>query len=192
MTNLIFIPGLLCDQTLYQPVISAFKRNYAIQIADVSSFESIEDLASAICKNISKEVVLVGFSFGAWVALHAYSMLQQYCQGLILISSAPGNLTEATKQRFSHYINEITSGHFDAFINEDYEQDISAKNKMNANLKNVFMTMMNKQGQQVAIKQLKAMLEFKNVFKKYGDIACPTLLMRGEDDQSKDSCVFYQ
>ena len=184
MTNLILIPGLLCNESLYQPVIKECKNNYEIQIADVSSFKSIEDCAKAVCSNVSKDVVLVGFSFGAWVALHSYSLLQQYCKGLILISSAPGNLKVSTEQRFLHYINEISSGNFEAFIDEDYEQDISPKNKMNVKLKEALFTMMRNQGENVAINQLKALLEFKSGFVSLNEIKCPTLLIRGEDDKS--------
>ncbi|MBX3710012.1 MAG: alpha/beta hydrolase [Gammaproteobacteria bacterium] len=184
MTNLILIPGLLSNKTLWEPVLQAFKNNYSSEIIDVASCKSIEELSQSICKKINKEIVLIGFSLGAWVALNTYSILPHYCKALILISSAPGCLTTETQQHFLTYLQQISSGNFEEFIKNDYEKDISESNKNNQELKNTLMSMMKNHGSKIAINQLNAMLTFKSDFSNLSYVHCPTLLIRGIDDQS--------
>lgn len=184
MRNLLFIPGLLCDKTLWQPVLQEFKNNYNSQIIDVTFCDIIDELSQVICQNINKETILIGFSLGAWIALSVYAKVSNYCKALILISSAPGSLTTATRQHFLNYIQQISSGHFDEFIEADFEQDVSAANKSNSIFKKTFINMMKDQGPEVAIRQLNAMLNFKGDFSNLSHIHCPTLLIRGIDDKS--------
>lgn len=184
MKNLLLIPGLLSDKTLWKPVLRTFKDNYHSEIINVASCKKIEELSQSICENINKEVVLIGFSLGAWIALNVYSILPNYCKALILISSAPGSLTTTTRQHFLTYIQQISSGNFEEFIKADYEQDVSISNKNDQNLKSTLMGMMRNHGPQVAINQLNAMLMFKGDFSNLSYVHCPTLLIRGIDDKS--------
>ncbi len=178
------IPGLLCDKGLFQPIINSFKKNYEINIADVSRASSIDECAKSIAKNINNDVILIGFSYGAWVSLHLYSQIKQYCRGIVLISSAPGNLTNATKQRFEQYVQEIISGDFAKFVEDDFEHDVSEINQSNSELKKNFMAMVYRQGEDVAIRQLKSMIAYQGLPLNFTEINCPTLLMRGAEDKS--------
>lgn len=184
MTKLLLIPGLLCDERLWQPVLSAFKKPFNSQIIDVASCEKIEELSQAVCRNIQEEVVLVGFSLGAWVALSVYSSLPKYCKALILISSAPGSLTPATRHYFSKSIKQLSSGSFEEFMNADFELDVSPSNQGDPKIRKSFMDMMRNQGPEVAIKQLNSMLRFTGDFRNLSHVHCPTLLIRGIDDKS--------
>jgi pimeloyl-ACP methyl ester carboxylesterase len=186
MTNLLFIPGLLCDETLWQPVLQAFKNTYDSQIVDIASCEVIEELSQALCQHVNKDIVLVGFSLGAWIALSMCTILPKYCKALILISSAPGSLTTTTRQHFLTYIQQIAAGNFEEFIEADFKQDVSAANQNNPNFKKSLMDMMRRQGPEVAIRQLNAMLKFKGNF-DLSHVHCPTLLIRGVDDKSVNS-----
>jgi len=184
MMKLIFIPGLLCDDSFWQPIINCFKHQYEIQIIDVSSCTDIDEFARSIVEGIDEDVILVGFSLGAWIALHAYSLLRDYCRGIILISSTPGNLTPSTQNRLSGYIEEIESGDFEKFINDDYEFDFAESNKKHADLKKAFMKMTHDQGAKVAVNQLRSMLEFNKAFPNMNEISSPSLLIRGQEDRS--------
>lgn len=184
MLNLVMIPGLLCDEALFRPVIDGLKNEYRIKVTDVSLSESIEDCAESIRACSDSESILIGFSYGAWVAVRCYSQLRQNCRGLVLISSAPGNLTLATRQRFEEYINQIESGDFDRFVKEDFEQDVAEINKKSSEFEKNFMSMVYRQGKEVAIKQLKSMLEYQGPVINFKEIHCPTLLMRGAEDRS--------
>ncbi len=183
-TKLVLIPGLLCDKMLWQPMLVAFKNSYHSQIVDVASCEKIEELSQGICRDIHEEVVLVGFSLGAWVALSVYTSLPKYCKALILISSAPGSLSPTTRDHFSTYVKQVSSGFFEEFMKADYEQDISPANQGDPKLRKSFMNMMRNQGPEVAIRQFNAMLGFTGDFRILSHVHCPTLLIRGIDDKS--------
>ncbi len=184
MMKLIFIPGLLCDESFWQPTTKCFKNQYEIQIVEVSSCADIDEFARSIVAGVTEDVILVGFSLGAWIALHAYSLLRDSCRGIILIASSPGNLTLPTQTRLSGYIEQIASGDFDKFVNDDFDYDFADNNKTRLDLKNAFMKMTHQQGATVAVNQLKSMLKFNKGFPAMNEINCPALLMRGQEDRS--------
>lgn len=184
MPKLILIPGLMCDEMLWQPMLQEFKNNYLAEIMSIDSCSEIEKFSQAVSKNIREDIVLIGFSMGAWIALSLFCHLENYCKGLVLISSAPGYLKQTTKDHLLNYIQLISSGHFEAYINSDYEQDISSVNKDNQNIKINLLNMMRREGPDVAIRQLNAILRCNNNFSYLNQIRCPTLLIRGADDRS--------
>ena len=184
MPKLVLIPGLMCDAALWQPTLQEFKNNYHSEIVSINSCSEIEQFSHMLSQKIRENVVLIGFSMGAWIALSLFHDLKNYIKGLILISSAPGSLKQTTKDHLLSYIHLISSGHFEAYIHSDYEQDISAVNKDNQGLKTNLLNMMRRQGAEVAIRQLNALLECKNNFRYLKEIDCPTLLIRGADDKS--------
>lgn len=184
MTKFVFIPGLMCDATLWQPAFQEFKNNYHSEIVSINSCSEIQQFSHMLSQNIRENVVLIGFSMGAWIALSLFYDLKNYSKGLVLISSAPGSLKQTTKDHLLSYIQLISSGHFEEYIHSDYEQDISAVNKDNQGLKTNLLNMMRRQGAEVAIRQLNALIECKNKFNYLKEIDCPTLLIRGADDKS--------
>lgn len=187
MKKILFVPGLLGDESLWQPIIQLLGREYACQVIDISGDFSIEQLAQNLWRDINDDVIIIGFSFGAWIALQACLMNPQQCSALVLISSAPGNLKAPTRERFSAYINQISSGEFEAFLQEDFEQDVASENKSDKELKSALLDMMRKQGPEVAIRQLNSMLKFTGDFSNLTKVRCPTLLLRGACDISINS-----
>lgn len=182
--KLLLIPGMLCDSTLWEPSLPYLKDIYNCQIIDISQGKTIHQLAEAVWHSAESEVILAAFSLGAWIALQAYALHPERCQALVLISSAPGNLADKTRQLFLSYITQIQSGKFEKFIEADFAQDIAPQNQKNISLKTAFATMMHRQGQETAIRQLSMMLNFSGDFFPLNQIHCPKFLMRGQEDHS--------
>lgn len=187
MKKLLFIPGLLGDPSFWHPTIQLFSAEHDCQVMDTSSDLSIEQMAQNLWCDINDKITIIGFSFGAWIALQACLMHPQRCEALILISSAPGHLKPATRERFLAYINQISSGEFEAFLQADFDQDIAPVNKNDQKLKSALLDMMRKQGPEMAIRQLNSMLQFAGDFNNLTAIKCPTLLLRGACDYSINS-----
>ncbi len=182
--NFVFIPGILCDDTLWADTIKHLPGQHHYNIFDISSCESIEQLAGSLAQTVSSKIILVGFSFGARVALKTYPLISQYCAGLALVSSAPGKLSEKTREHFYSYINQIQTNQFEEYIMADYEHDIAAINKNNSYIKNTLLNMMRQQGPNIAIKQLHALLKNEESYGCLSAVHCPTLLIHGDLDRS--------
>lgn len=181
--RIIFVPGVLGNADLWKPTLQRLNGKYDCQVFDITNGETIEELSNDLKNSFCGPVILVGLSFGARVALHAYSLLRDRCHRLILISSAPGNLTESTRKLFITYIHQIESGQFEKFIQADYEHDVADINK-NCQLKNTLTSMMRTQGPNSAIKHFNAMLNSTINFSELELVECPTLLIRGDCDHS--------
>jgi len=182
--ELVFIPGLLSDEAFWQPTLEKLNVQHKTRIVDVSKLSSIEGAAGDLWKQVEGDAILVGFSLGAWVALAAYKLFPERCRGLVLISSAPGSLTEKTRRHFQQYIEQIESGQFEDFLAADFALDVADENQSNDALKERFFKMMRAQGPRIGISQLNAMLQFKGDFSNLRRVKCPTILVRGERDMS--------
>jgi pimeloyl-ACP methyl ester carboxylesterase len=183
MRKIIFIPGLLGNAHFWNPIIKKLSPDYQCQVLDISRGDSIEEWAQRVWDKTEDEAILVGFSLGAWIACYAALLSPNRCRGIVLISSAPGSLREPIRALFESYTQQIQSGQFEAFLEDDFSQDVAPMNQGNVLLKERFMSMAQKQSKDTAISQLKSMIQFKG-FKDLSYIKCPTLLLRGAYDKS--------
>lgn len=182
LSKLLFIPGLLCDARLWQPVIELLPSSVEYSILDVAKLTTIDAAAQEIWQQFNTKTILVGFSLGAWIALQAYFLCPSRCTGLVLLSSAPGHLLNKTRRNFEDYILAIQNGKFEAFIEHDFITDVAKINQ--SSVKRSFFSMMQNNDPVVAINQLSSLLNFKGNFDNLGNIHCPTILSRGELDNS--------
>ncbi|MGI8540129.1 MAG: alpha/beta fold hydrolase [Rubrobacteraceae bacterium] len=61
---LVFIPGLLCDERLWENQIEEFGDKYDISVADVSKDNSIEGMARRLLESSPERFALAGLSMG--------------------------------------------------------------------------------------------------------------------------------
>jgi|GEM_PF-2146019 len=182
--KIVFIPGLLCNARLWQPLIKLLPSSYDTQIINLGKGSTLEEFAQNLLLQLNTRAILVGFSLGAWVALQAYSLAPNCCQALVFIASAPGSLTLTTRQRFIAYREMLTTGKFEAFIEADLAQDVAAVNQAELSLKQTLATMMQEQGPVIGSQQLNSLIQFQANFTNLSHIDCPTLLLRGAEDKS--------
>lgn len=98
--TLVLIPGLLCDDSVWQHQLSALKHDVNILVLKVSQLETPEAMIQYIIDNSPQKFYLAGHSMGGWLALelmrHHSSRVLKLC---ILASSASLDSPEKTKLR---------------------------------------------------------------------------------------------
>jgi protocatechuate 4,5-dioxygenase alpha subunit len=67
--EVVLLPGLLCDATVWAAQVEALKPHASVTVADFSLLESLEDMARAALALRHGPLVVVGHSMGARVAL---------------------------------------------------------------------------------------------------------------------------
>ena len=50
MTNLVMVPGMMCDERIFSPQIKSLSKKIEVTIADISGFSSVSELASDVLK----------------------------------------------------------------------------------------------------------------------------------------------
>ena len=99
--NLLMLPGLLNDASLFEHQAEALADLVGITIADLTGSDSITTLAAdALAQAPAGPFMLAGMSMGGYVAFEIMRQAGERVQALVLLStSARPDTTDATKAR---------------------------------------------------------------------------------------------
>jgi pimeloyl-ACP methyl ester carboxylesterase len=97
--TIVFIPGLLCDRRVWEPVANQVwtLTNQPILHVEFDAEDSIADMAKTVLEKADGQLVLVGHSMGARVAIEATRFAAERIKGLALFDTGihplkPGEL----------------------------------------------------------------------------------------------------
>ncbi len=108
---LVFIPGLLCDERLWENQIEEFGDKYDISVADVSKDNSIEGMARRLLESSPERFALAGLSMGGYVALEVMRHAPERVEKLALLdTSARPDTLEKTEARLELVLLARESG----------------------------------------------------------------------------------
>ena len=100
MSQLVFIPGLLCTEALFPSQFQAFNGVAECRVADTLEMDSIDEMAEKCLQDITGPFAVLGFSMGGYVALEIARRAPERLTGLALVStSAQPDTEEKCKQR---------------------------------------------------------------------------------------------
>lgn len=85
--TVILVPGLLCDQTVWQHQKAALSAHYDVQIADMTRQDSIVGMAAQVLADAPRRFSIAGHSMGARVALAVWQQAPQRVQRLALLDT---------------------------------------------------------------------------------------------------------
>ncbi|MDH4377972.1 MAG: alpha/beta hydrolase [Ramlibacter sp.] len=90
--QLLMIPGLACDRTVWEPQLAHFARQHhlATDVADLGEHESTEAMARALLDRYLGKVAVAGFSLGGYVAQEMARQAPERILGLALMSTQAG------------------------------------------------------------------------------------------------------
>ncbi len=180
---LVLIPGLMCDQRLWQPQIDYFAGSQTIIVADVSKQCSIADMAVSILSTVQKPFILAGLSMGGIVAFEVLRQAPEQVLGLALLdTNAKAEPEERKKLRFEQ-INAVHKGQLLDIIEQDLmPKYLAVKNQQDKAIKKIIIDMAISLGEQVFERQSHALMGRQDSMASLANISCPTEVLCGEDD----------
>jgi pimeloyl-ACP methyl ester carboxylesterase len=85
--NLVFVPGLLCDQAVWKPQLKALKGQVRMQVADHGELDSLGAMAEKILAQAPAKFAVAGHSMGGRVALEVVRRAGSRVTGLALLDT---------------------------------------------------------------------------------------------------------
>src|SRR5580692_4529481 len=85
--NLVFVPGLLCDQAVWKPQLKALKGQVRMQVADHGELDSLSAMAQKILAEAPPKFAVAGHSMGGRVALEVVRRAGSRVTGLALLDT---------------------------------------------------------------------------------------------------------
>lgn len=182
--TLLFIPGTLCDATLFASQRTALADLANCRVVDSSRADTLSGIASLILADAPNQFALAGLSYGGIIALEIWRQAPHRVNKLILMNTnykPPSDLTRTNQERFVGMallgkFREITTDILlDAMLHPDHAQQ--------PELRETVLNMALSVGEAGFIRQIKAQLGRPDSTDTLPTIACPTLLIAGREDK---------
>jgi pimeloyl-ACP methyl ester carboxylesterase len=183
MSQLILIPGLLCDERLWRDQVAVLENYTDITVADITRQSTIAEMAAAALENTHDRFSLAGFSLGSQVALQIMRIAKHRVERLALLSATDGGLLPVAEASIRHAIGMIEEGRFEQYLIEAYPTYFAVRGANDDAFKLTFVRMARAVGQQAGLRQMRALLAIPNAFSTPGQIDCPTVIIGGRDDR---------
>lgn len=181
--NILLLPGLLNDASVFTEQVAALSAMSTVEVGDLTVAETIPDLAASVLKLASaKHFVLLGLSLGGYVAFEIMRQAPERVAGLVLMdTTARPDTPEASAKREA--LIELAATDLDA-VTEQLLPLLSHPDRVNLPaVRGVIQSMASSLGKEVFARQQRAIMGRPDSRPTLKSIACPTLVICGQDDQ---------
>jgi pimeloyl-ACP methyl ester carboxylesterase len=184
---LLLLPGLICDQSVWQQQIDALSDVAVCTCADYGSLDSIPAMAEAVLRVAPDRFSVAGHSMGGRVALELYRLAPHRVARIALLntgylprSAGAGGEEEARKR--GELVALAHSEGMPAMLRQWLPPMIDSRRINDTVLVNAIIEMMSRKTPDSFAAQVRALLARPDASEVLGQIQCPALLLTGRED----------
>lgn len=181
LATLVFIPGLLSDSSVWQPIAEAAHGSMPVHHADVTRDASIPSMAAHILDETEGDLIAIGHSMGGRVAMEMARLAPSRIRGLVLANTGyhPRRDGEDAKRQ-----QMIDLGHRDmaALADQWLPPMLDPSRTDDTELLGRLKAMVLRAGPAVHERQIRALLDRPDAGAYMAKIACPILLIAARQD----------
>lgn len=181
-SQLILIPGVLCDERLFAAQIEVLSPSTQCRVADITQQATVEEMAQSVLSAAPERFCLAGFSLGSQVALEIMQLAAERVERLALLSATHGGLLPASAAAFRASLEPIEHGGFETYLEALFPVYFTPRDAQDPELKRVFLEMAHSVGQAAGLRQMRALLALRDPFRNLDRIRCRTVIIGGVED----------
>lgn len=180
--NILLLPGLLTDASLFTEQVTALTTLARVEVGDLTTGETIAEMATSVLQAVSAErFVLAGLSLGGYVAFEIVRQAPDRVAGLVLLDTTARPDTDEARATRETLI-ELAATDLEAVI-EQLLPRLSHPEKMNLpEVGGTIQSMAIGLGKEVFARQQRAIMGRADSRPTLAEIKCPTLVICGRDD----------
>jgi pimeloyl-ACP methyl ester carboxylesterase len=179
-SELVLLPGLICDARLWRDVIAGLDARCSV--ADLTQDDSIADMAARTLAAAPARFALAGLSMGGYVALEIMRQAPERVTHLALLDTSARADDEARKQTRRKGIEMVGQGKFIG-VSRGLLASLIAPQHMGMPVARDVQAMSERVGQAAYLRQQVAIMNRVDSRAGLGDIKVPTLVGVGEADK---------
>jgi len=186
-SHLVLVPGLLCDQAVWEHQAKVLRRLTSIEIGGHDKLDSLGEMAKKILESAPERFAIAGHSMGAKVALEAFRRAPERIAGIALLDSVATALppepaaTEETAQRYA--LLEMARKEGMRAMGAEWVQKMVHPDRLSdTRLIDAILDMIERKTPAIFAAQIKALLERPDAMPLLSAIECPSLLLCGRQD----------
>ncbi|HTH95683.1 MAG TPA: alpha/beta hydrolase [Rhodocyclaceae bacterium] len=180
--ELVFLPGLLCDERLWEGQIMALSDIAHSTVVRLDTTDSMEAMAAEVLHQAPDgPFMLAGMSMGGYVAFEIMRRTPQHVLGLALIStSARPDTPAATETRRTQM--KLAEHDMDGVIDQLLPKLVHESRLNDDSTAGLMRSMAKQLGAEVFKRQQEAIITRPDSRSILCEIKCPTLILCGRDD----------
>lgn len=180
MTQVLLIPGLLCDETVWHP---ALERLPMAQVADLSTQDDITQMASDCLAAHPGPLQVAGHSMGARVAMEMARLAPDRIERLALLNTGIHPLREGEREKRAEIVAFAHEHGMAALAERWLPGMVYEPNRQNTALMSALREMVLRKTPALHERQITALVNRPEAAAVLPGIACPVLLVVGRQDQ---------
>ena len=185
--HLVLIPGLICDEAVWDHQARELRALADIAIADHGAMDSLTAMADAILERAPERFAIAGHSMGGRVAFQVFSRAPERISGVALLDTAYTPRRTGTdgereaKQRYG-LLRKAQRYGMRAMGAEWVQPMVHSNRRSDASLINASLEMIARKTPEIFAAQIKALLDRPDVRPVLPQIQCPALVLCGRQD----------
>jgi pimeloyl-ACP methyl ester carboxylesterase len=181
MAQILLIPGLLCDETVWQPLLAQLGGKAAV--ADLSTQDDLTTMAQDCLAAHPGKLRIAGHSMGARVAMEMARAAPGRIERLALLDTGMHPLKEGERERRAEIVRFAHDRGMAALAERWLPGMVHAPNREDAALMRSLTDMVLAKDADLHERQITALVNRPDASAYLGSITCPVLLVVGEEDQ---------
>lgn len=179
---LVLLPGMMCDDRVFAPVIRAFGSERAIMVAPITQGDRIETIAAALLEQLPKKFALAGHSMGGIVAMELLKRIPRRITRLCLMNTNPLPESPAFAATREPLIVGAQAGRLEEVMRDMIPPDFLAPGPNRVEIGNLLADMARDLGPDVFVAQSRALQRRPDQQGTLRKCKVPTRIICGDGD----------
>ena len=154
---LVLLPGMMCDARLYGPQIEALSSDYALHVAPIGGYDTVQALANEILANAPPRLALAGLSKGGIVAMEVLAQAPERVARLALLDTNPRAETPEFGARRQPQIEKVKAGGLRGVMRDEMKPNYLTDGPNRGSILDLCMAMAEALGPDVFVRQSRAL-----------------------------------
>lgn len=188
-TPIVLVPGLGGSARIFLPVVPALWRRGPVQLANHLRDDNIPAIARRILAEAPPRFALAGHSMGGYVAFEIMRQAPERVARLALLNTQARPDNDEAIARRRGLIAGIEAGGFDAGIGALFPGFVHPSRHGDAELRQTVVDLAYDVGPEAFVRQLRAIIARADSRPTLATIACPTLVLTSDQDNTLPSAL---
>jgi pimeloyl-ACP methyl ester carboxylesterase len=187
LPTLILVPGLMCNETSWDPILPALSAQATCQVVSHGEADSLTQMAQQILDKAPAQFDLAGHSMGGRVALEVVRMAPERVRRLALLGTGyrakeAGEAGEKEVQGRQALLDVAQNDSIRAMALAWVQNMVAPTRLTDAALIEAIVQMFERKSVDIFQRQIKALLSRRDATEVLRQVRVPTLVMAGEFD----------
>ena len=180
--TLLLVPGLLSDQTVWQPFIDRVDGRFPVQVADLTSQNSLTQMAVDTLEACPGQLYVAGHSMGARVAMEMIRLCPERILKLALLDTGTHPFKPGEEVRRIQLVKLAHTEGMRALADQWLIPMVHPHHADDQLLMQKLLSMVETMTAEIHENQIHALLHRPDAVPGLRDIKCPTLVLVGRQD----------